>query len=192
MSQIVEIIKRDWKTIPNFLSYFRLLLIPLFIWLYIGKGEYYFAAAVIVVSGLTDIADGFIARHFNMVSDFGKALDPVADKLTQIAIFICLAERYRLIVLFICVLVVKELIMLFLGMSMLRKTNTMNSAKWYGKLTTFVIEATALILVLVPEISLSLANIMICLCIALVLFSLVMYIRRHIKIISNHYDEMEM
>lgn len=69
-------------TIPNLLSIVRLCLIPLIIWLYCVKKDYTLAVIVILISGATDIVDGFIARHFNMVSDFGKILDPVADKLT--------------------------------------------------------------------------------------------------------------
>ena len=75
-------------TIPNLLSIIRLILIPIIVWLYCEKQNYNAAVAVIVVSGATDITDGFIARHFNMVSDFGKILDPVADKLTQAAVII--------------------------------------------------------------------------------------------------------
>lgn len=92
-------------TIPNLLSVIRLALIPLIVWLYIGKQEYSAAVAVILISGATDIIDGFIARKFNMVSDLGKILDPVADKLTQATVILCLTVKYRwmrgLIVLFV-------------------------------------------------------------------------------------------
>ena len=82
-------------TIPNLLSVIRLALIPLIVWLYIGKQEYSAAVAVILISGATDIIDGFIARKFNMVSDLGKILDPVADKLTQATVILCLTVKYR-------------------------------------------------------------------------------------------------
>ena len=75
-------------TIPNFMSLFRLCLIPLIVWLYHGKEMYGWAAVVLVISGITDVADGIVARHFHMVSDFGKAFDPVADKLTQFAMLL--------------------------------------------------------------------------------------------------------
>lgn len=70
-------------TIPNVLSFFRLCLIPVIIWMYCSKRDYVRTAVILLLSGATDILDGFIARRFNMVSDLGKVLDPVADKLTQ-------------------------------------------------------------------------------------------------------------
>jgi len=78
-----RLFKRDQiLTIPNLLSLVRLLMIPMIIWLYCEKEDYVAAAVMIVLSGLTDIADGIIARKFHLVSDLGKILDPVADKLT--------------------------------------------------------------------------------------------------------------
>ena len=73
-------------TIPNLISLFRILLIPLIIWLYCGKKQYAATIAVVAISGVSDIIDGKIARKFNMVSDVGKVLDPIADKLTQAAL----------------------------------------------------------------------------------------------------------
>ena len=81
-------------TIPNLLSFFRLCLIPVIIWLYCVREDSLGTAAVLALSGLTDVVDGRIARRFHMVSSFGKALDPVADKLTQIAMLFCLVSRF--------------------------------------------------------------------------------------------------
>ena len=83
-------------TLPNLLSLFRLLLIPVIVWLYSVQKNYYAAIGVILLSGISDIVDGWIARRFAMVSDFGKILDPVADKLTQAALLVCLLSQYRL------------------------------------------------------------------------------------------------
>ena len=76
-------------TVPNLLSFFRILLIPVIICLYF-KEQYWWAFGLLVLSGATDVVDGWIARTFHVVSDFGKAIDPVADKLTQIALLLCL------------------------------------------------------------------------------------------------------
>ena len=183
--RIFGIIRRDWKTVPNMLSYFRLLLIPVFIVLYICHKNYSAAAAIILLSGLTDVADGIIARKFNMVSDLGKALDPLADKLTQLAIFICLAGRYKLIILFVCILAIKEVVMMAMGMLIMKRTGQVNSARWYGKMTTFVTEATALVLVFVPDISSIIADILILASMTCALFSFVMYLRRYIDILNS-------
>ena len=76
-------------TIPNVLSFFRLALIPVIIVLY-AKNEVWWAFGMLVLSGVTDVVDGWVARTYHMVSNFGKAIDPVADKLTQIAVLLCL------------------------------------------------------------------------------------------------------
>lgn len=120
-------------TIPNLLSVIRLALIPLIVWLYIGKQEYSAAVAVILISGATDIIDGFIARKFNMVSDLGKILDPVADKLTQATVILCLTVKYRWMRGLIVLFVVKEIIMAVLGYMAIQKKDVVNSAKWYGQ-----------------------------------------------------------
>ena len=87
--------KHQILTIPNLMSLFRLCLIPLIVWLYHEKEMYGLAAFALVISGITDVADGIVARRFDMVSDFGKAFDPVADKLTQFAMLVCLAVRFQ-------------------------------------------------------------------------------------------------
>lgn len=81
-------------TIPNLLSLFRLCLIPVIIRLYCAQHNYLRTTLVLTISGITDIADGIIARKFHMISDFGKIFDPVADKLTQIAMLFCLVTRF--------------------------------------------------------------------------------------------------
>ena len=91
-------------TIPNILSLMRICMIPLFVWTYLAKENYMATAAILILSGLTDLTDGMIARRFNMVSNLGKALDPFADKLTQAAIMICLGYRFPRILILLAVL----------------------------------------------------------------------------------------
>ena len=91
-----------WKnciTIPNMLSVFRLILIPFFVYAYCVEQNFWKTAALLALSGISDTADGYIARRFNMVSDLGKIIDPVADKLTQAAMLLCLLTRYPLMLL---------------------------------------------------------------------------------------------
>ena len=99
--------KKEILTIPNLLSLFRLLLIPVYMSIYL-KENYYLAAAILVVSCLTDAVDGWIARRFNMISNLGKLLDPVADKATQFTLIICLALRYPILLYLVGLFVVKE------------------------------------------------------------------------------------
>ena len=71
-------------TIPNILSFFRICLLPVIVWLYGVENNYVWAGYILILSGVTDMADGYIARHFHMISNLGKILDPIADKLTQV------------------------------------------------------------------------------------------------------------
>lgn len=174
--------KEQIFTIPNLLSVIRLALIPLIIRLYCEERKYDWAVAVILISGMTDIADGIIARHLNMVSDFGKILDPVADKLTQAALIICLTVKHKWMYGLIVLFAVKELIMAVYGYLAIRKKDSVNSAKWYGKVNTVVLYLVMTVLILFPEISETFANILICLCGAMMLLSLVLYTRFYIKL----------
>ena len=101
-----------WKnciTIPNMLSVFRLILIPFFVYAYCVEQNFWKTAALLALSGISDTADGYIARRFNMVSDLGKIIDPVADKLTQAAMLLCLLTRYPLMLLPLLLLTFKEI-----------------------------------------------------------------------------------
>lgn len=172
--------KDRWKrenvlTIPNVLSLFRLLLIPLIVWLYCVKKDYTGAMFAVAVSGLTDIADGKIARKFNMVSDVGKVLDPVADKLTQLTLIYCLASRYALLWAVVILFVVKECIMLYWGYRTLKMTDQVNGAKWFGKVNTVVLYGVTLILIFFTDIPLSVANCLIGLCAVVMISALILY-----------------
>ena len=142
-------IREEAFSIPNLLSYFRLLLIPVFIVLYVHE-EFTAALITLAVSGLSDILDGRIARKYNMVTDLGKVLDPVADKLTQCAMMLCVAMRYPAMWWLLGLHVVKEIIMLVMGWYVLKKTDTVNSAIWVGKLCTGVIYAVMMLHVILP------------------------------------------
>lgn len=172
-------------TIPNILSFFRLCLIPLIIWHYLEKSNYYAAAGMILLSGLTDIADGIIARRFHLVSDLGKILDPVADKLTQAALIFCLISRYEWMLWLFIFFAVKEITMGISGLIVIKKTNVVNSAQWFGKLSTAVLYAIMILLFLFPGISTAWANAMILLCAAVLLLSMAKYLMFHAKLLRS-------
>ena len=145
--------KEQILTIPNMLSFLRLGLIPVILWLYL-TGELVWAAIVIVLSSITDIVDGFIARRFNMISDFGKAIDPIADKLTQIAVLFCLVTRFPLMLVPLIIMIVKELTSFILRLVLFKKTDIVVGAVWHGKLNTVVLHSIILLHVLwiyIPE-----------------------------------------
>lgn len=167
--------KSQILTVPNLLSLVRLVLIPVIVWLYSFEKNYYAAIGVILLSGATDIVDGWIARHFNMVSDFGKALDPLADKLTQAALLVCLLSKYKLMWGLIVVFFVCEIAKLTLGVIIAKKHDEVNGAKWYGKANTVVIYATMMALILFPRMNGILANALMLFCGAVMIVAHVLY-----------------
>lgn len=126
-------------TIPNLLTMFRIALIPVFIWVYSVEMEYEIAAVVLLVSGITDILDGTIARKFNMISDLGKFLDPLADKLTQAGILIALSVRYPMMMLIFTLMLIKEVYAFYDGYRTVKKTGVVQGSEWHGKILTVLI-----------------------------------------------------
>lgn len=173
MSNIFK--KEEILTIPNILSFARLLLIPLILWLYCIENNYYGALVIIIISGITDIADGFIARKFKMVSNFGKIIDPIADKVTQGSLILCLSIKYKAMLFLIGVFLFREILLIIMGAIILKKRDSVNSAKWFGKINTVVVYAVTTLLVILPNISQNIANIMISVSATTMLFSLVGY-----------------
>lgn len=167
-------------TIPNILSLFRIALIPFIVWAY-WLGSNYVAIGLIVLSGVTDVVDGIIARKFNMVSDLGKILDPIADKLTQGAVIICLTIKYKLMSALISLFALKETAMGILGLITIKKVGEVNGAKWYGKVNTVILYLVMGALVLFPNVPLMVANAMMIVCLASMIFSLIMYVRFYVK-----------
>lgn len=177
--------KENILTIPNLLSLIRILLIPLIIWFYCAQKAYMHTFIVIAISGFTDIIDGKIARKFDMVSDVGKVLDPIADKLTQAALVICLIARYPWMWALLALFAVKECLMLLWGYLTLKSTDTINGAKWYGKLSTVVLYAVMMILILFVDIPQAGATVLMLLCGGMMLLSLVMYGRFYHAILDQ-------
>ncbi len=166
--------KEQIFTIPNFMSIFRIVLLPFIIWTY-WKESYDIAVALLIVSAITDALDGVIARKFNMVSDLGKMLDPLCDKLTQAALLICLTFRYRYVWLVFALLAIKDITMSFLGAAAIRHRGAVHSAQWYGKLCTVILETVMAVLILFPRIPERYVIGLLALCCAAILFSLIMY-----------------
>ena len=162
-------------TIPNLMSFFRLCLIPVCAWLYLKKEDYLWTTIVLLISGLTDIADGFIARRFNMISNFGKMFDPVADKLTQLVMLACLITRFPLMWAPVVLLVVKEAIDTVTGLMVIRRTGQVLGAEWHGKVVTFLLYMTIALHLLWFNIPAGASNIAILACVVMMLVSLVKY-----------------
>ena len=149
---------RSWKTdiftIPNLLSLFRLVLVPVYVYLYWNAREaiqYYTAGIIMAVSCITDAVDGMIARHFNMISTLGKILDPLADKVTQFALTLCLSFRYPVLIPVLLLFVVKEVFQAVLGAIYLYRGKMLPGALMAGKVCTTVLFISLITLVLFPD-----------------------------------------
>ena len=164
-------------TVPNLMSFFRLLLVPVIIWAYVGKHDTSLTVILLAVSALTDVLDGHIARHFNLISDLGKVLDPIADKVTQVCVVLCLAFTYPLLWYLLGICVFRETSMAILGTLTVRKTGKVTGAKWYGKVSTIFLYASALALLLFPNMPGWLSTCLIILCMFFVTMALVLYAR---------------
>lgn len=150
---------KNWKkeilSIPNLLSLFRLVLIPVYMTLYLRAKvltDYFVAAAVLAVSCLTDAIDGKIARHFNMITTVGKILDPMADKATQFALTVCVSVKYPILWILVALFVCKESFQLIAGLITLRKGKMLTGALMSGKVCTTILFMSLIILVLVPNL----------------------------------------
>lgn len=123
-----------FKHVPNILTIIRFLLIPIII-IFAIQNNYIATIIALTISGITDILDGYIARKFNFISDFGKLMDPLADKATQVALLVTLTIQKIIPIWIILVVVIKEFLMIS-GASFLYGKELVVSSKWYGKLAT--------------------------------------------------------
>ena len=180
----MKLSRKDILTIPNLLSMLRLLMIPIFVWLY-QHGHAEWTAIVLIISGLTDIVDGYIARRFNQVSDFGKAFDPLADKLTQMAMLLWLTPRHPAMLLPFILLAVKECFAAISGIIVSKRTGLVMGAQWHGKVTTLLLYGMMILHVLWKDIPLWVSNTLNIGCVVMMLISLVLYARRNIRSIRS-------
>ena len=186
-----KITKKQVFSIPNIMSMFRLALIPLIVWLYIGKENPMLTAATVIISGLTDVIDGFIARRFNMVKDVGKALDPFADKLTQIALLACLVSRFPLLMFPLCFMVVKEGVSLALRSIIYKRTGEVRCALWHGKANTVLLYATMFMHLVWYDIPYEVTCVSVGACMCLMVVSFVLYSMESIVMLKKAEQEDE-
>lgn len=173
--------KKELFSIPNLMGYFRIILIPFFCYYYIksigaGRGmDYWTAVVILAVSTITDFLDGKVARYFNMVTELGKALDPVADKLTHGAVAICVAVEYPFMWFLLLIMLIKEGYMLVMNGKAIKQGKYLGSARWFGKLCTGSLFVTLILLIIWREMSIILANVLIIINICIMIFTWLQY-----------------
>ena len=157
---------------------------PVFIFCYlrVGIGA---ALAVLLLSALSDVLDGFIARRFNMVTDLGKILDPVADKLIQAAMMLCLAMKFPRLWILLAIHVFRELMLSAMGFFVMKATGEVSSSKWYGKLCTVFIYALMLSLLVYPGLPESLVNILLLCCGGWMIVCMLLYFAEYLRMLHK-------
>ena len=151
---------KNWKkeifTIPNMLRLFRLVLIPVYVVIYLNAAtamEYILAGSILAASCLTDMIDGQIARHFNMISTVGKVLDPVADKATQFTLTLCLSLKYPALRFVLVLFVAKEAFQLIAMIVSYLHGKALPGALLPGKVCTVVLFVSLSAMVLFPDMN---------------------------------------
>ncbi len=169
-----------FKHIPNILTILRFIFIPIILY-YIFTGNYLLGFIFFTISGITDILDGFIARKFNFISNFGKLMDPLADKLTQIFVLASLVMVKIIPIWILIIVILKELIMV-IGASFLYGKNVVVYSKWYGKLATVLFYFAIVISLMINQFKLTgfwnyIDMTLYCIALIATIFSLTMYIK---------------
>lgn len=168
------------KHIPNTLTIVRFLLIP-FILFYIFTGNYILAFIFFTISGITDVVDGFIARKFNLISNFGKLMDPLADKATQVATLASLVIIDIIPIWILIIVLIKEFVMI-VGASFLYGKDVVVYSRWYGKAATVLFYLAIVCSLLLKQFNLDgiwqeLDYMVYCLALITTIFALIMYVK---------------
>lgn len=176
----MESVKFKWN-IPNVLSLLRLALLPIFAVLYLNSDGnpslLWWSLGVLLFSGLTDLLDGVIARRFNQITEVGKLLDPLADKLTQVSVLVCLAVRYHDLIPLMVICLVKELLQLIGGWLLLSRRDIIRGSKWFGKVSTFTFYVVMLAIVFWKEMPTPVFWVLVSLVAVTMLFSFFNYLK---------------
>lgn len=150
---------RNWKkeffTVPNYLSLTRLVLLPIYasIYLHAKNAAHFLTAGILMIlSCLTDMMDGKIARKYDMVSNVGKLLDPLADKATQFTLIVCFCAKYTIMQPVLILFLVKELFQLIACIISLRDGKALPGALMAGKICTTVLFVSLIFMVLFDSI----------------------------------------
>lgn len=177
--------------IPNGLCFFRILLIPLFLIIYFNAGssfDYLVSGGILIVSGFTDFLDGYIARKYDMITDFGKLIDPIADKLTQLAVAIALVYTYPFAWALVGIIILKDGMLGIVGLYLYQYGLKIEGASWWGKIATayFYLVVIVLVATNIPASTVSMVLIVTsALCMA---FAFVLYAKQLVQL-HRHKDE---
>lgn len=174
---------RNWKkecfTIPNLLSLLRLALLPVYVSIYRNAAsakQFLVAGILMILSCLTDMADGKIARKYNMISNVGKILDPIADKATQFTLIVCFCAKYPIMQPVLLLFLVKEFFQLIACILSLRQGKVLPGALMAGKICTTVLFVSLIFLVLFSNVPPQLVSVIAIIDAGFLVFSFISYV----------------
>ena len=171
------------RQIPNMLSVLRLCMIPAFVicyFKYTAGWRLFTSLCIYAIAWATDALDGYLARRNNWITDLGKFLDPLADKLMQLAAALCFTMENKVFLLVTIPLILKEACMLWASVRIKNTKNIVVGSNWYGKLATFLLFVCAFTRMIVrhnPILDIIIAVAML----ACMIFSLLMYYFKDFK-----------
>ncbi len=179
---------REYFSIPNLMGYFRIALVVVYMVFFynsLNGGLYWPVIATIVLSGITDFFDGKIARKFDMVTEWGKMLDPIADKITIGAIILSLSFKYKIVIAMVIFYIIKEGFMGIAGLYSIKKGHKIEGAMWYGKVCTFSTYVILIVLLLFPDMPGRIVDILIIVNMVIMAFTLVSYVFYYEKLLRG-------
>lgn len=169
-----------FRNIPNLLTILRIAAVPLFVFLMNGNSVNA-AFWVFLIAELTDVADGIIARKYNLITQFGKIADPFADKLMQLTALFMLSSKDTIPKIIPYLVLLKELFMLISGLYLMRKKKDIDmSSKWFGKLTS-VLFCIAILLAFLGWLPRNSTDTILWICVGMAIFAALMYVRNYFK-----------
>ena len=171
--------ERDIFTLPNILTLYRLFLAPI-VYLTLVEGMRGLALFIFLLSGASDIADGFLARYLNEVSDFGKIIDPIADKITYFLVLLGLLPDVPLLVILLVALAIKEGISLISSLISLAHSTHIQGARMHGKITGALLWSTVFLHLLSPALPDVFTIVSLSLTLTSMSISFVLYIKEHL------------
>jgi cardiolipin synthase len=197
----MHIKKEDLFKLPNILTYIRILLVPLFIYVFLTATPpmgYLYSGLIVFLSGLTDLLDGIIARKFHIITDWGKIIDPIADKLMQCAMLICLVLKatkdtvlFLSLLIIVILFVIKELVSFVVSALLYRKGKHLDGSMIYGKACTVVMYLVMILIIMFPNLSSLTRVILIAVAGAFLLMAFIAYMWEYKKMYSEFKSEKD-
>ena len=175
--------------LPNKLTVLRILMVPFFVFFMLtdvgGAANKWIALALFCVASLTDLLDGKIARKYNLVTNFGKFMDPLADKLLVCSAMICMIETKKLAAWFVIVIIAREFIIS--GFRLVASdSGIVIAASYWGKFKTVFQMAMVIVLIMdLGGVFDVIGQVLIWVALALTIISLIDYVAKNIQVLTN-------